>query len=125
MSTGFAAKKRCIYLTVSLLENDVPQTLRAIVRTVFVPTPQFRCVVFFLRSYPSRQRIDLITYKSIQSTADTTRNALTLNGYDSLRTRLSMREDEKFQVIWDNAQRMPEMEKLSSTSWSGRRKWGE
>lgn len=73
MSTGFAAKKRCIYLTVSLLENDVPQTLRAIVRTVFVPTPQFRCVVFFLRSYPSRQRIDLITYKSIQSTADTTR----------------------------------------------------
>ncbi len=72
MSTGFAAKKRCIYLTVSLLENDVPQTLRAIVRTVFVPTPQFRCVVFFLRSYPSRLRIDLITYKSIQSTADTT-----------------------------------------------------
>lgn len=72
MSTGFAAKKRCIYLTVSLLENDVPQTLRAIVRTVFVPTPQFRCVVFFLRSYPSRLRIDLITYESIQSTADTT-----------------------------------------------------
>jgi transposase len=61
-------------LTVSLLENDVPQTLRAIVRTVFVPTPQFRCVVFFLRSYPSRLRIDLITYKSIQSTADTTWN---------------------------------------------------
>ena len=80
MSTGFAAKKRCIYLTVSLLENDVPQTLRAIVRTVFVPTPQFRCVVFFLRSYPSRQRIDLITYKSIQSTADTTEDFMNMSG---------------------------------------------
>jgi hypothetical protein len=34
-----------------------------------------------------------------------------------------MREDEKFQVIWDNAQRMPEMEKALFYELERKKKW--